>query len=350
MTQVKIAVIGGGIIGKSHIQIASKRVDCELTAVCDSDPAVEDLAFEYDAKYYTDYHDMLAQETLDGVIIATPNDLHCSMARDCAAKSLHMLVEKPLTTTLEQGRQLLAAAQKYNVQVLVGHYRRFNPIVAKVREVIQSGQLGQISAVSALWALKKPDPYFGAAWRTQAGGGPVLINLIHDIDNLRYFFGEVSSVYAQTATDLRNFAVEDSAAITLRFASGVLGNITVSDATPSPWSYESTMFENPAFSHHRQNCYFIMGSKASLAFPSLELWSYPHDHQDGWNYPLQKTTLEVERSDPLTSQLAHFCQVIRGETTPLISGADGFNTLATTLAVHESSQADRPVTPDLLPL
>jgi predicted dehydrogenase len=202
--------------------------------------------------------------------------------------------------------------------------------------------------VSALFTLLKPRDYFQVGWRTQSGGGPVLINLAHDIDNLRYICGEIRSVYAATSSAARGFAVEDTASITLRFENGALGSILVSDAVPSPWSYELTSGENPIYAHSGQDCYYLCGTQASLAFPSMTLWRYADGQEPGWYHPLQRGQLDVERADPLVAQLAHFCRVVRGEENPLIDGWDGLRTLAATLAVLESARRNAPVCPDVL--
>ncbi|MCA1371958.1 gfo/Idh/MocA family oxidoreductase, partial [Bradyrhizobium sp. BRP14] len=127
--------------------------------------------------------------------------------------------------------------------------------IKSAREAVTNGKLGQLTAVVGLWLLRKPDDYFEVAWRREAGGGPLLINLIHDIDNLRFICGEIVEVQALTSNKVRGFAVEDTAALLLRFANGALGTVTVSDATPAPWSWELSSGENPAYPRQDQPCY-----------------------------------------------------------------------------------------------
>jgi predicted dehydrogenase len=142
---------------------------------------------------------------------------------------------------------------------------------------------------------------------------------------------------------VRGHEVEDSACITLTFKSGALGSIVASDAAPSPWSYETTTFENPDYHHVHENCCFFFGSRRSLVFPTMEMWSYENDEAAGWQHPLRRETLVVERNDPLIAQLRNFCQVIRREVKPLVSGEDGLATLAATLAILESAETNAPV-------
>src|SRR5919204_36940 len=102
--------------------------------------------------------------------------------------------------------------------LLVGHHRRHNPLIEKARELVQGGALGRLAAVAALWLVQKPAEYYDVGWRREPGGGPLLINLIHGIDDLRYICGEIVEVRAITSNAVRGFAVEDSAVVTPRLS------------------------------------------------------------------------------------------------------------------------------------
>ena len=343
MSKVRLAVIGAGLIGKRHIELVMAEPTCELVAICDADPGAAALATTYGTRFFADYATMLAAVALDGVIIATPTNLHTTVGIACAERGLPILVEKPIAQSVAEAQQLLSAADRYGVPVLVGHHRRHNPLVQQVRTLIQAGALGKLVGVSALFTLLKPDDYYNVTWRKEPGGGPVLINLIHDIDNLRYICGEIERVYGMTSNQTRGFAVEDSAAITLHFTNGALGTIFVADTTPAPWSYELTSGENGAYPPTGQDCYHFYGTAGALAFPSLRHWHYTDPKQSGWHAPLACDQLAVTPAEPLAAQLRHFCQVIRGEATPLVSGLEGLKTLAATLAVLESATRQVPI-------
>jgi predicted dehydrogenase len=197
-----------------------------------------------------------------------------------------------------------------------------------------------------LWLLRKPGNYFDVAWRREPGGGPVLINLIHDIDDLRFICGEIAEVQALTSNQARGFAVEDTAALLLRFESGALGTVTVSDATPAPWSWELTSGENAAYPKQDQPCYLFAGTKGSLSVPNMELWSYPGD--SGWYAPLGRTELAAAVLDPLVEQLRHFLAVIARRETPLISVEDAMGTLAVVEAVKEAARTGGRISPNQL--
>jgi predicted dehydrogenase len=340
-----MAVIGAGLIGQKHLEIASANSDCELVAVCDIHPDGAMVAEKYGVPFYQDYNALLAEQALQGAIIATPTNLHTPVGIACAEQGVHILVEKPIAGALADAKQLLAAADRCGIHVLVAHHRRHNPLIQQTRAIVQNGQLGKLVGVSAMFTLLKQADYYNVVWRTQPGGGPVLTNLIHDIDTLRFICGEIRSVYAVASSGTRGHAVEDTAGITLQFENGALGSILVSDATPAPWSYELTSGENPAYPVTGQNCYCFCGTQGALAFPTMTLWHYPQSQTAGWYHPLEPHHLERQLGHSLTAQLAHFCRVIRKEEPPLVSGQDGLKTLSATQAVLESARCNLPVIP-----
>lgn len=330
-------------MGRRHIEYVNASGDCQLVAICDPDSGAAELAAKYGVPIFYDAFEALDLASPDGAIIAVPTQLHEELALTCIRRGIVPLVEKPVTAKLGEGRRLVEEAAAAGVPVLVGHHRRYHPRVKRLWKLVKGRAIGSLIGVSLLWAVKKPDPYYNTVWRTRVGGGPILTNLIHEIDTLRYICGEIISVYAATSSATRGFEVEDSAAITLNFAGGVVGSIFLSDATPSPWSYELTMFENPSYVHVAENCAFFFGTEGSLAFPRMELWRYPSTDNAGWEHPLQREQHELADADPLAEQLSHFCRVIRREESPLVSGEEGLRTLAAAQAVLSSGSEGRPV-------
>jgi predicted dehydrogenase len=345
---LKIALLGAGLIGQKHAALLATSPDCELAAICDPSPAAQATARQFHTRYYPDVEQLLAEQPLDGAIIAAPTNLHASLGIACAERGVRLLVEKPITSTLDEARQLVETANRCGVEILVGHHRRHNALIQRAREVVTGGEIGALVGVSLLWALLKPENYFEVSWRKERGGGPVLINLIHEMDSLRFICGEISSVYAAAGSQVRGFEVEDTAAITLQFENGALGTILLSDATPSPWSYELTSGENPVYPNYPQDCLHLLGTQGSLVFPSMTLWKYASQEIAGWHQPLEQIRLETKSNDALSAQLAHFCRVIRGTEKPLVSGDEGLRTLAATLAVLESAKRKLPVSPNEL--
>ncbi|HXP78171.1 MAG TPA: Gfo/Idh/MocA family oxidoreductase [Stellaceae bacterium] len=341
MAPLRIGVIGAGLIGRRHLTVLLSDEAYTVGGIADPAPAAADLARQHDWPYYADYRRMLVEARLDGVIVATPNQLHVPAALAAIERKLPVLVEKPIADSVTAALELVAAAERARVPVLVGHHRRHNPIMRKAAELIGAGGVGAVTAVTGVWLSRKPDDYFKVAWRREAGGGPVLINAIHDIDCLRMFCGEIESVQAATSGFARGFAVEDTAAAVIRFESGALGTLTVSDAVSAPWSWEWTSGENPFYPREWQDCFLIAGTKGSLAVPSLDHWW--HEAGQGWGDPLTRRRIPVTPADPYVEQMRNFAAVIRGEAAPVVSGAEGARTLAATMAIKESAASGRPV-------
>ncbi|MEE4112846.1 MAG: Gfo/Idh/MocA family oxidoreductase [Desulfobacteraceae bacterium] len=343
---VRLGVIGAGLVGAKHAAIAAGLPGCRLVGIADPNLATHHLAEDLTVVCYDDYQEMISAEKPDGVIIATPTERHASVGIACAEHGVHLLVEKPIASDVQAARDLIACAKKRKVQLLVGHHRRFNPLVETAREVVQSGKIGRLVAVSVLWTLLKPTDYFNVEWRRKPGGGPVLINMIHDVDNLRYICGEIQNVYAQVSSAVRGFEVEDTACVTLRFNNGALGTVVTSDCVPSRWSYEATTGENPAYFNTHEDCYLFFGTEGTLAFPTMKRVHYASPSKIGWEYPIQTEEIPVQEQDPLILQIEHFCAVIRGEEAPRTSGEDALQTLAVIRAVLDSGASGKALTPN----
>ena len=340
----RIAVIGSGLIGSRHAELVSRHAACSLVAICDVDVGRRQVAEELNVPFYEDLEALLERESPEGAIIATPNDSHAAIAEACARRSVHVLIEKPIAGTIADANAITRVADEGRNQVLVGHHRRHNPLITRTRSIVRGGALGRLVGVSVLWALLKPDAYFRAGWRrTPPGGGPTVINLIHELDSLRYICGEITHVFAQASSAVRGFEVEDALSIALSFEDGALGSVLASDAAAAPWSYEATTAENPYYFHIDENCYHFLGTKGSLAFPRMELWQYADVEKAGWQHPIRRTTESVEPADPLEAQLEHFCRVTRGEELPIVDARDATRSLAVALAVLESSRDQAPV-------
>ena len=337
-----IAVVGAGMIGRHHIELIVANTNTRLCAIVDPTPAARVLASRLGVPHFASLEALLAQSRgpkPDGVILATPNPQHVPGALACVEAGVPAIIEKPVAPSLEAGRQLLDALAKKPVPMLVGHHRRHSSILRRARHAIQSGQLGRVVTVMGSAQFYKPDSYFmQAAWRSQAGGGPILINLIHEMDSLRYLFGEIESVHAMASSGVRHFSVEDTAVMTLKFSSGALGTFTLSDTVASPRSWEQTSGENADYPRYpTEDCYFIAGTQASMAVPTMRTWTHAQGGAEaGWFTPFVEETLPLVAIDPLAAQLAHFCQMMAGEAEPIVTVADALQSLRTVEAIRQS--------------
>lgn len=213
---VRLSIIGFGEIGQRHAELITANADCSLAGICDVDPRCQPYADKFGVPIYKDVKELLEREKPRGAIIATPNRQHAAIAELCAKHSIHILIEKPIADSMEGANRIVKAADDNRVQVLVGHHRRHNSLVQQTRLALQSGELGKLTAVSMLWTLMKPSDYYQKQWRcTPPGGGPTFINLVHELDLVRYLCGEVRQVYAQASSAARQLAVEDTLSISL---------------------------------------------------------------------------------------------------------------------------------------
>lgn len=343
----RVVVVGAGLIGRRHLELVAGSGRCDLVAVVDPAPAAREVAERYRAAYHRDLGEMLDQHAgADlGVVVATPNSDHVTTALRCLERGAAVLVEKPVADDLAGARRLVQACAGTDARVLVGHHRRHSPLLATAREVIGSGTLGAVVAVQGSATYYKPDDYFDAApWRRRPGGGPILINLVHEVDDLRMLCGDVASVQAVASSAARGFEVEDTVAVTLRFTSGALGSFLLSDAAASARSWELTSGEDPAYpTHPGESCYEVAGTRGSLSVPTMTLRSY--DGPASWWEPLRTRVLDVARTDPLAAQLDHFVDVVTGRAAPAVTPLDATRTLATTLAVGQAARTGASVAP-----
>jgi predicted dehydrogenase len=170
--------------------------------------------------------------------------------------------------------------------------------------------------------------------------------MIHEVSNLRALCGEIVAVQAFTSNAARGFAVEDSAAISLRFASGALGTFILSDTVASDRSWEHVSGEDPQFDPGHTNeddCYLVAGTMGSLAIPTMRLQRYRDEASRSWHQPLIASTIALESVDPLERQLAHFIDVIEGRASPRVSARDGLRNLQIVESILESSRSGRQV-------
>ena len=339
---VKIAVAGAGLAGSRHIAAIRGAEEAALAAVADPGENGRLAAAREKVPHYESLDAALSDFRPDGVIVATPTGAHAAHGIACANAGIPALIEKPIAANAKDAAALVATARDKGVPILTGHHRRHNLLTAAAREVIDAGRLGRITAVHGQTWLMKPDDYFRAEWRRRKGAGPVFTNLIHDIDMLRHLCGEIESVHALESGAARGHEVEDTAAILLRFESGALGTVSVSDAIVAPWSWELTARDNPVYPATCEACYWIGGTHGSLSLPNLSLWRMPEARS--WWAPIAEEKLVFDfGEDPFVRQIRHFAAVIRGDASPLVSGEEGMKSLAAVEAVKRSAETGRTI-------
>lgn len=336
---MRIAVAGAGLIGRRHIEELVKSPHASLASIIDPSPEAGALAAELGVPHYVTLERALADDRPDGVILATPNRLHVEGGLTCIAAGVPVIIEKPLAETAAGAKQLVEAAEAAHVPLLTGHHRNYSANMAAAREVISSGVLGRLVAIVGQATFYKPDDYFdvGDGWRRKAGGGPILLNLTHEVNNLMALAGDITAVQATTSSATRGFEVEDTAAMIFHFAGGVLGTFMLSDTAASPRSWEQTSGENTSYATYPdEDSYHVMGTVGSLSIPTMRLKTYPG--VQSWWSATDDSRIDVAVEDPLANQIAHFAAVIRGEAEPICDGRAGLKTIQVCDAVQEAAR------------
>lgn len=339
MNTIAVAVVGAGLIGKAHIETIVQSADCRLAAVVDPADSAVKLADQHAVPFFATLDDLLETQRPDAIIIATPNRFHVSQACQCLNAGIPVLLEKPVATSHAQGLLLEKEVVRSGIPLLVGHHRAHSAIMDQACAVIASGQLGALVSIMGSAQFAKPASYFlEAPWRSQAGGGPILINMIHEVHNLRMLMGEITHVQAMASQTVRSMPVEETVSMTLRFANGALGTFMLSDAAASVHSWEQTSGENPDYAAYSEDdCYFVAGTRGSLSIPSMRIRRCAEHGSASWWEPLEQEKLVLDSIDPLVSQLGHFVQVVRGQASPRVSVFDGLINLRVVEAIAEAA-------------
>lgn len=312
----RILVVGGGLIGIRHVQAVQAHPGCELAGLADPD-----MTIATNVRRFRTMQDV--KDPVDGVIIATPTHLHSAHGKEAADNGWHMLIEKPVAANMPDAHALETHLANTSVQSLVGHHRRYHACVQQLKSLIADGTIGDVITASLIWAMRKPDAYFDGNWRT-AGGSPVLINLVHDIDLLRFTIGDIVQTAALRGTSQRGADRIESGAVALMFENGATGTISFADTAPSPWGFEAGTGENPNIGTTDQDMLWITGTRGAVSFPSMTVWQ-----GSDWGTPARQIPFEKAQNQkaPLDAQLDHFIDVMNG-APPLIDVADATRTLA----------------------
>ena len=347
--KTKLLLSGPGLIGKKHAELIIKHADCSLEVIVVPENSPDRNFFaSLPSRIYSDIEAALENEEVSGAIISSPNPFHYTQAQCCLAKGIPTLVEKPVTDNLEDAYKLVVASEKTNIPVLVGHHRTYSPLLASAYSFLNSDKFGRMVAVQGSALFYKPAQYFiDGPWRTKLGGGPILINLIHEIGLLRYFCGEIERIFAFSSEKIRNFTVEDTVTISIEFKNGTLGNFLLSDTAASNKSWEMTSGENPIYPYFPEdNCYHFAGTNGSLDFPTMKYKVYADEGSRSWTNAFREGIISTEKKDPLELQLDHFINVINKTAKPMVSARDGYMNMVIIKAIEESILSGNAVTVD----
>jgi UDP-N-acetyl-2-amino-2-deoxyglucuronate dehydrogenase len=250
MQVLRYAIIGCGRISPNHL-MAAKENNLNIVALCDLIPAsmadkIAKCGLPADIKQYTDYKQMLEEEDLDLVAIATESGKHAAIALDCIEKGINVIIEKPIALSLEDADAIIAAAEKKGVKVCACHQNRFNKSIQKIREALEQGRFGRLFHGAAHIRWNRGRSYYEqASWRGtwEQDGGALMNQCIHNIDLLRWMMGdEVSEVIAYTDRLNHDYIeAEDLGIALVKFKNGSYG-IIEGTTNVYPCNLEETLY------------------------------------------------------------------------------------------------------------
>jgi len=340
----KILLIGPGLIGHKHAKIIFENEELQLDAIVTPNiDKYKELGEKYSAGIYSDLEIALNERDFDGVVVSSPNQFHFEQAKVCIEHGIPTLLEKPLTSKINEAKYLVELAEEKSVPFLVGDHRLYNSLLYTAKKFIMSNQFGDIVSFDGSAQFYKPAHYFKEGpWRSKRGGGPILINLIHEIGIMRVLCGDISRVSAFSSNKVRGFEVEDTVAVNIEFLNGALGTFMLSDTAASNKSWEMTTGENPAYPSYTEDMsYHIAGTKASLDFPNMKVRMYENPSKASWWKSFTDGRLTKEYGDPLRIQMNHFSKVIQGLEEPISTARNGYMNMLVIEAIQRSIKEEK---------
>jgi len=339
---MKFLIAGLGSIGRRHFRnlIALGENDIVLLRTRKSTLSDEELK---DYPVETNLQEALQKHKPDAVIVANPTSMHLDVAIPAAEAGCHILLEKPVSHSLERLDSLQRAAEQSGSKILVGFQFRYHPTLNKACELMRSNVLGKLLTVHAHWGEYLPqwhpweDYRQSYAARADLGGG-VIVTLTHPLDYLRYLLGEVESLWSFNGhISPLEVGVEDVAEIGLKFTNGAVGGVHVN------------YFQRPPV-HHLE----IVGTNGTLRWDNadgiLHFQKFPSafgSYSDSLPAPVIESfspPAGFERNQLFVAQTRHLIEVVRGESEPICTLKDGVQALRLALAAYESQMMSRIVT------
>ncbi|RDW21884.1 gfo/Idh/MocA family oxidoreductase [Oceanobacillus arenosus] len=224
---LNVAVIGLGDISKIHLPVIQENQNVTLIAVCDIDETLRDTV--PGVNFYTDYHEMLEKEQLDCVHICLPHDQHYPATKACVEHGVHVFQEKPLARSAEEGMFIVDLEEQHkDVKICVSFQNRLNETFEKMQEMIESGEYGKVTGLKGLVTWYRPKEYYDVKpWRgimRQAGGGVMINQAIHTLDQMQLIGGEVDAIRGSIDNLVDyGYEVEDTATANIQFKNGATG-------------------------------------------------------------------------------------------------------------------------------
>lgn len=331
---LRIGMIGCGEIGVANARsIHNAQNACIAMAMDVVEDVAKDIGEKYDAPHTTDVKELLANPDVDAVIISTPHYLHAPLAIQAAQAGKHVMVEKPIAINLKQADEMIAACEKAGVLLSVCFVSRYGASTVKSKELIEQGVIGKIIGIKISGMSNKPEHYWHGGysgrvktdWRQQldkSGGGYLIMNLVHNIDKLRYITGlEAVRVYSEYDTFVTPVEVEDMLNVVIRYDNGAIGSIDGSSCAAGGESFGDRIYGTDG--------QIVCGNRLRVYTTK----SVEDLQANEWN------ELKLEEAyDSRVKFIEEFAEAVLAGKQPPITGHDGRATLEIIVAAYESGK------------
>jgi len=327
---VRLAVIGAGGMGGVHATGIAKDPEVELRWVVDLDlPRAEALAGATGARATASMDEALTDPEVDAVLIALPTSLH-RMATEAAARAgKHVFCEKPIARTADDGQAMVAACAAAGVTLMIGHVVRFFPEYARIKEILDSGELGQVATVRASRTnppVQERSPWFADV---EKNGGVVLDLMVHELDTLGWLFGDVERLFAQGLTYTEAQPRRDHAVASIRYRNGVIAHVE------SSWAH----------SIHRTSIE-VAAQYGLISYSSDRASTLTIERNVALTDTLDRPARVYSRPgmvSPHLKEVRHFIQCLKSGEPVLVDGRAGVRAIALANAVLDSMRTGTPV-------
>jgi len=327
---VKIGVIGIGVWGYNHVRVLSEVEESNLVAVSDlNNNRAKEISTRFRIpNYYSDHNKMLEKEDLDAVIIAVPSKFHKNVFLDCIKHNIAIFIEKPIADTLESADEMIIALENKNVVFTVGHIERFNPVIMKIRELIESNYAGEIYLVDTIRSGPFPKRLYDVG---------ILADLaVHDVDIINYLIGRIKQLYSniifsngreiyakvlfkvsETVKGSSEFSWVSPKRIREIKIHGTKGTIVGDYTNQSVWFYENADFIEGTFTDYQS---MVVGGSISegkvIRFP-------------------------ISKSEPLKNEIKHFIYCVKNKKKPFITAEESREALKIATLIFKSGEEDK---------
>jgi predicted dehydrogenase len=321
---MKIGMLGcDHMHAESYVEALKNIKGVEIAGIAEeSEKKGKDFAQRHNVKYFKHYHEIIADTSVDAVLICSTNSKHARMAIDSARAKKHVIVEKPIATTIEDAQTMIDECNKNNVKLMVSFPVRYVPAIRRMKEIIDSGNLGEIMAVSATNHGSMPGGWF--INKALSGGGAVIDHTVHVADIMRWTLrSEVKEVYSKMGTLIHDIPVEDCGLLSMEFNNGVYATLDASWSRPKSYpTWGDVTFE-------------VVGTKGKINVDAFA--QHGMLYSDDMKY--SKYLYWGDNMDYL--MLKDFVKCIELDLPEPITGKDGLEALRVALMAYESFKEDK---------